>query len=152
MSVAEKALENLSSPPPFEGGNERCTLSCSRLQQTSPTPVLNYFLDLSVLLIFLSCFAARSSLVFRFVVFQTSRRMSDQVYERISQSDQHKKKSKLMHLQDDKDRRTHIIPNNINLNNRLCVASLKYVAHVGVKLTLHSLNDDNLHQLTALYR
>jgi hypothetical protein len=57
-----------------------------------------------------------------------------------------------MHLQDDKDRRTHIIPNNINLNNRLCVASLKYVAHVGVKLTLHSLNDDNLHQLTALYR
>ncbi|KAH0807923.1 hypothetical protein GEV33_014868 [Tenebrio molitor] len=75
----------------------------------------------------------------RFVVFQTSRRMSDQVYERISQSDQHKKKSKLMHLQDDKDRRTHIIPNNINLNNRLCVAPLKYVAHV--QITVLDKND-----------
>ncbi|KAH0807921.1 hypothetical protein GEV33_014870 [Tenebrio molitor] len=31
----EKALESLSSPYPFKGGNERCTLSCSRLQQIS---------------------------------------------------------------------------------------------------------------------
>jgi hypothetical protein len=35
ISVAEKALESLSRPPPFEGGNEKCTLFCSRLQQIS---------------------------------------------------------------------------------------------------------------------